>query len=95
MEMDWSHPQKGTDNHHTPSANMESSRKEKEGATKKQLEKGPGGGLPGDGIQLERGGESCPGPVPLACCCRWPMPPAGEVNSAVNKVLYSYLLNML
>ena len=78
MEMDRSHPQKGTDIHYTPGPDLESPGKEKEGATKEQLEKGPGGRLSGDGIQLERGGETGPGPSPLACCCGWPMPPAGK-----------------
>ena len=78
MEMDWSYPQKDLIKHHPPGIDLEPPGKEEKGTTKKQLEKGPGGGLSGDGLHLEWNREAGPGQGTLAVCCGWPMPPAGE-----------------
>ena len=69
---------KALNNHHPPSIDLEPTGKEEEWTAEEQLEKGPGGGLPGDGVYLEGDREAGPGQGALAGCCGWPMPPAGE-----------------
>ena len=78
MEMDRTYPQKATNQHHMTSPDLESPRKEEEGETAKQLEKGPGGRHPGDRIHLEQNREAGPGSGTLACGCWWPIPTAGR-----------------
>ena len=76
--MNRSFSKKTLNNHHPPGIDLEPLWKEKEGTAEEQLEKRPGGGRSGDGLHLEWDREAGPGQGTLACCCGWPMPPAGK-----------------
>jgi hypothetical protein len=56
MAMDWTHPEKTTDKHHSPGPDLEPSGEEKEGPAQELLEKGPGGILQADRLLLGGGG---------------------------------------
>ncbi len=71
--MDRAHLAKTKYKHHQTGPDMESTRQEKKGETKKHMEKILSGRHLRDGVHLERAGENCPGPRTLEKSCRWPM----------------------